>query len=43
MPKLGKEIVPDQSAYAPASREEISAISRMLIERYDAAYKELAK
>ena len=39
----GKEAAPDQAAYAPASREEISAISRMLMEQYDAAYKELAK
>jgi len=39
----GKEAAPDQPAYAPASREEISAISRMLMEQYDAAYKELAK
>ena len=42
-PAAGKEAAPDQAAYATASREEISAISRMLMERYDAAYKELAK
>ena len=42
-PAAGKEAAPDQAAYATASREEISAISKMLMEQYDAAYKELAK
>ncbi len=33
----------DSISYVPASREEVSAISKRLMEKYDEAYKELAK
>ena len=33
----------EETTYIPASREEITNASRRLIERYDAAYRELAK
>ena len=33
----------DNVSYVPASREEISSVSGRLMEKYDEAYKELAK
>ena len=33
----------DMVSYVPASREEVSAASRRIMEKYDEAYKELAK
>lgn len=33
----------DKVTYVPASHEEVMAVSKQLMEKYDAAYKELAK
>ena len=33
----------DMVSYVPASREELSAASRRIMEKYDEAYRELAK
>ena len=33
----------DMVSYVPASREELSAASRRMMEKYDEAYRELAK